>query len=194
MGLEMNWQQASYRADKKVKLGDAVAKTGSAIGDAIQNIGMKKIELKKAEMDHTADVYKRAMEHQYDMEFLHQLPEHARSFTRVHGVSTTVDLGQGKPRTTSRPAARKPAAKKPAAKPVADAIAAAVKKPTVAAVNRQNKAAASYVTPYAGKKLDPAVKAQNAAARSYVTSTPATKPAAKPKQALKTNTKDKKDD
>jgi hypothetical protein len=207
MGLERTWSGSSKKVRDSKMLGGAMANTGSAIGDAIQKIGMKHVELKKAEMDHTADVYKRAMEHQNDMEFLHNLPEHARSFTRVHGVSTTVDLGEGKPRSYRSSVAKKPSTKKPAA--TKSEAPAAIKKPTVAAVTRQNKAAASYVTPALGRKLAPEVKAQNAAARSYITRTPAAKPAAaapapaakpaaakkpaaKPKQALKT--KAKKDD
>lgn len=181
MGLERTWSGGSKKVRDSKMFGDAVGKTGSAIGDAIQNIGMKHVELKRAEMDHVADVYKRAMEHQNDMEFLHNLPEHARSFTRVHGVSTTVDL------SGPRRAAKKPAAKKPAAKPVAKPTAATTPKakaPSAAAVTRQNKAAASYITPSAGKKLDPAVKAQNAAARSYMT---------KPRPVSSTTSKDKKD-
>jgi hypothetical protein len=46
------------------------------------------------------------------------------------------------------------------------------RKITQGAINRQDKAAATYITPSNGKKLSPEVKAQNAAARTYMSSRP----------------------
>ena len=176
----MDWQPKSYSVEK-FKLGDAVAKTGSAIGDAVQRIGLGHIELKKAELDHQAEVYKRAMEHQNDLELMHNLPDGTKSFERVHGVSTKVDFGSKGKQTPKPRAPRRKATPKPP-------VSAKPKPPTATQVKAQNKAAATYITPSTGKKLDPAVKAQNAAARIYITKvTPTTK---KPKPIPKTTSSD----